>query len=74
MFDAGIEWDRSVRIELFPKSSDKTPSPIVLGKREGEAVASQTDMEAMYRRHIGTVYRLCYSFLGSAAEAEDAEV
>lgn len=35
-------------------------------------MASQTDIEAVYRRHIGTVYRLCYSFLGSAAEAEDA--
>ncbi|MEC4175413.1 sigma-70 family RNA polymerase sigma factor [Adlercreutzia sp. R7] len=35
-------------------------------------MASQTDMETVYRRHIGTVYRLCYSFLGSAAEAEDA--
>lgn len=32
----------------------------------------ETDIEAVYRRHIGTVYRLCYSFLGSAAEAEDA--
>lgn len=31
----------------------------------------ETDIEAVYRRHIGTVYRLCYSFLGSAAEAED---
>lgn len=35
-------------------------------------MAAQTDIEAVYRRHIGTVYRLCYSFLGSAAEAEDA--
>lgn len=27
---------------------------------------------AAFRRHAKTVYRLCYSYLGSAAEAEDA--
>ncbi|MCC2784487.1 sigma-70 family RNA polymerase sigma factor [Eggerthella lenta] len=26
----------------------------------------------MFNRHAATVYRLCYSFLGSAADAEDA--
>ena len=35
-------------------------------------MAAATDIEAVYRRHVGTVFRLCYSFLGSAAEAEDA--
>lgn len=35
-------------------------------------MASQTEMEAVYRLHIGAVYRLCYSYLGSAAKAEDA--
>lgn len=30
------------------------------------------DIEAIFRRHFKTVYRLCYSFLGSAADAEDA--
>jgi RNA polymerase sigma-70 factor (ECF subfamily) len=29
-------------------------------------------IEGIYRRHVQTVYRLCYSYLGSAAEAEDA--
>lgn len=29
-------------------------------------------IEAIYRRHVQTVYRLCYSYLGSSAEAEDA--
>lgn len=27
---------------------------------------------AIYQRHVKTVYRLCYSFLGNAADAEDA--
>ena len=44
----------------------------MLEEREGETVASQTEMEAVYRLHIGAVYRLCYSYLGSAAKAEDA--
>ena len=35
-------------------------------------MVSEIDIEAVYRRHVGTVYRLCYSFLGSAGEAEDA--
>lgn len=29
-------------------------------------------IEGIYRRHVQTVYRLCYSYLGSSAEAEDA--
>ena len=29
-------------------------------------------IEGIYRRHVQTVYRLCYSYLESAAEAEDA--
>lgn len=33
---------------------------------------SQTcDIEAIFRRHVQTVYRVCYSFMGSAADAED---
>ena len=30
------------------------------------------DIEAVFRRHFSSVYRLCYSYLGSAADAEDA--
>lgn len=30
------------------------------------------DIEAVFRRHFSMVYRLCYSYLGSAADAEDA--
>lgn len=29
-------------------------------------------IEAVFRRHAQTVYRVCYSYLGSAADAEDA--
>lgn len=29
-------------------------------------------IEGIYRRHVQMVYRLCYSYLGSSAEAEDA--
>ena len=29
-------------------------------------------MAAIYKRHVKSVYRLCYSYLGSAADAEDA--
>lgn len=31
-----------------------------------------SSIEGIYRRHVQTVYRLCYSYLGSSAEAEDA--
>ena len=30
------------------------------------------DIEGIFTRHVKTVYRLCYSYLGSAQEAEDA--
>ncbi len=30
------------------------------------------DIEGIFRRHVKTVWRLCYSYLGSDAEAEDA--
>lgn len=30
------------------------------------------DIEAVFRRHVQTVYRVCYSFMGNAADAEDA--
>lgn len=30
------------------------------------------DIEQLFRRHAQTVYRVCYSFMGSAADAEDA--
>ena len=31
-----------------------------------------TDIEAIFSRHFVMVYRLCYSYLGNAADAEDA--
>lgn len=30
------------------------------------------DIEGIFNRHMKTVYRLCYSYFGSAADAEDA--
>lgn len=35
-------------------------------------MSESCDIEAIFRRHVQTVYRVCYSFLGSAADAEDA--
>lgn len=32
----------------------------------------RVDIEGIFRRHVKTVWRLCYSYLGSEAEAEDA--
>lgn len=32
----------------------------------------QQDIEAIYSRHVDTVYRVCYSFMGNAADSEDA--
>ena len=32
----------------------------------------ETGVEGAFRRHAKSVYRLCYSYLGTAAEAEDA--
>ena len=31
-----------------------------------------TSIEAIFTRHVSTVYKVCYSFLGNAADAEDA--
>lgn len=35
-------------------------------------LAYTVDIEGIYRRHVKNVWRLCYSYLGSSAEAEDA--
>lgn len=35
-------------------------------------LSATTDIEALFRRHFAAVYRLCYSYLGSSADAEDA--
>ena len=36
------------------------------------ALKATYDITGMFRRHVKSVYRLCYSYLGSAADAEDA--
>ena len=35
-------------------------------------MGSTCDIEQMFRQHAQTVYRVCYSFMGNAADAEDA--
>lgn len=39
---------------------------------ERKTLARNDDIAALFHRHVKTVYRLCYSFLGNAADAEDA--
>lgn len=33
---------------------------------------NSTNIEAIFNRHMKTVYKVCYSYLGNAADAEDA--
>jgi len=33
---------------------------------------SQREIEQLYHRHVGTVYRVCFAYMKNAAEAEDA--
>lgn len=40
--------------------------------REEAALTNELDIAAVFHRHAKTVYRLCYSYLGSSADAEDA--
>jgi len=35
-------------------------------------VHATIDIEAVFKRHVKAVYRLCYSYFGNAADAEDA--
>lgn len=35
-------------------------------------MGKQIDVAAIYKRHVKSVYRLCYSYLGTDADAEDA--
>ena len=35
-------------------------------------MSQSCDIEQIFRRHVKTVYRVCYSFMSSAADAEDA--
>lgn len=35
-------------------------------------MSERYDIEQLFRRHAQTVYRVCFSFMGAAADAEDA--
>ena len=41
-------------------------------KAKGEALNATIDIASVFERHVKTVYRLCYSYFGNAADAEDA--
>lgn len=40
--------------------------------QKGKNLPNANDIAALFRRHSKTVYRLSYSYLGNAADAEDA--
>ena len=43
------------------------------GKRgKGRTLKTTNDITGIFQRHVKAVYRLCYSYLGTAADAEDA--
>lgn len=56
---------------MFENFPDILRSSLVL-QVEREPLARNDDITALFHRHVKTVYRLCYSFLGNAADAEDA--
>ena len=65
---------RVLVIKSFP---DNFGFSLVLGIEGGKgsslnATKPALDLEGVFRRHVKTVYRLCYSYLGSSHDAEDA--
>jgi RNA polymerase sigma-70 factor (ECF subfamily) len=46
--------------------------PSVVSHTGGASLAQTCDIAAIFKRHAQAVYRLCYTRLGSAADAEDA--
>lgn len=58
-------------MRVFSVRGDILRCWIVYEAREG-TLDEELDIEALFRRNFKAVYRLCYSFLGSAADAEDA--
>ena len=65
---AGNKADRAQK--SMPVSRHFRPCDRVRG-RKGEP-AEERRLAAVFRRHAKTVYRLCYTYLGNAANAEDA--
>lgn len=54
------------------KKSPDIPPPLIVLVSERENLPNADDIAALFRRHSKTVYRLSYSYLGNAADAEDA--
>ena len=52
-------------------SADISTAPVV-SISERNLLRTNEDITALYRRHVKTVYRLCFSFLKTQADAEDA--
>ena len=57
---------------IFSKFLRQNPPFDRVAVRKGKPLQNNVDIAALFNRHAATVYRLCYSFLGSAADAEDA--
>ena len=45
---------------------------VIGGRRKERALNATIDIAGVFERHVKTVYRLCYSYFGNAADAEDA--
>ena len=57
--------------KVFPTIRGRQSCYIVEGGKE-LALNTSNDITRIFRRHVKSVYRLCYSYFGSAADAEDA--
>ena len=58
-------------VNFFPTILAARSCYIVEGGKE-LALNTSNDITEIFRRHVKSVYRLCYSYFGSAADAEDA--
>ena len=69
---AGLRSEASPSATISSKSLRQNPPLDRVAVRKGKPLQNNVDIAALFNRHAATVYRLCYSFLGSAADAEDA--
>ena len=69
---AGLRSEASPSATISSKFLRQNPPLDRVAVRKGKPLQNNVDIAALFNRHAATVYRLCYSFLGSAADAEDA--